>query len=42
MVKQNGKKQGLQLVRWLWLVAGNRYLQHDVVIKEVGALDEDN
>ena len=24
------------------MVAGNRYLQHDVVIREVGALDEDD
>ena len=30
----------LCLVRWLWLVAGNKYLQNDVV-REVGVLDED-
>ena len=24
------------------MVAGNRYLQHDVVIREVGGLDEDD
>ena len=28
------------MVRWLWLVAGNRYLQYDAV-REVGVLDED-
>ena len=38
----NQIKIGLQLVRWLWLVAGNRYLQHDVVIREAGELDEDD
>ena len=31
----------MYLVKWLWLVAGNRYHQYDVV-KEVGVLDEDD
>ena len=25
----------------MWLVAGNRYVQYDVVVREVGVLDED-
>ena len=29
------------MLRWLWLVAGNRYLQYDVV-REVDVLDEDD
>ena len=36
----NQIKIGLRLVRWLWLVPGNRYLQYDVV-RNVGVLDED-
>ena len=37
----NQIKIGQCLVTWLWLVAGNRYRQYDVVVREVGVLDED-